>query len=252
MERSETVKRIAALAVALFILAAPSFAQSLNEREVEIDGGRATLHGTLMLPLSGAAREVVMKLAVEHDDPAALAIARDWLPDVILLDVMMPGMDGFEVCRRLKADQATEHVPVVMVTALGETSERVRGLEAGADDFLTKPVDDETLFARVRATPPARLGTDAFAFTDPRLQELLFRYRARNWPDTLDAAEHDRWNTYRRERLGSDRGWSELDFTAYFASLDTLRVEKAADARALGLLDALDDWGRQIEASLRG
>jgi two-component system cell cycle response regulator len=83
--------------------------------------------------------------------PAALALARDWLPDLILLDVMMPGMDGFEVCRRLKADPATEHVPVVMVTALGETAERVRGLEAGADDFLTKPVDDETLFARVRA-----------------------------------------------------------------------------------------------------
>ncbi|WP_439578578.1 PleD family two-component system response regulator [Elioraea sp.] len=86
-----------------------------------------------------------------QDGPAALAIAHEWLPDMILLDVMMPGMDGFEVCRRLKADPSTEHVPVVMVTALGETSERVRGLEVGADDFLTKPVDDETLFARVRA-----------------------------------------------------------------------------------------------------
>lgn len=86
-----------------------------------------------------------------QDGAAALAVARDWLPDLILLDVMMPGMDGFEVCRRLKADAATEHVPVVMVTALGETAERVRGLEVGADDFLTKPVDDETLFARVRA-----------------------------------------------------------------------------------------------------
>jgi two-component system cell cycle response regulator len=60
-------------------------------------------------------------------------------------------MDGYEVCRRLKADRSTEHLPVVMVTALGETTERVRGLEAGADDFLTKPVDDETLLARVRA-----------------------------------------------------------------------------------------------------
>ena len=67
----------------------------------------------------------------------------------------------------------------------------------------------------------------------------------------LDAAELERLDTYRRQRLGSDRGWSELDFTAYFTSLGTLLVQHATDARACGLLDALDDWGRQIEASLR-
>ncbi|WP_337876649.1 PleD family two-component system response regulator [Elioraea sp.] len=113
------------------------------------------------------------KLAAEYyevqaaqDGPAALEVAREWLPDVILLDVMMPGMDGFEVCRRLKADPATEHVPVVMVTALGETAERVRGLEVGADDFLTKPVDDEVLFARVR--------------TLVRLKRLLDEWRLRS------------------------------------------------------------------------
>lgn len=71
--------------------------------------------------------------------------------DVILLDVMMPGMNGFEVCRRLKADPATHHIPVVIVTALDQPADRVRGLEAGADDFLTKPVADVALFARVRS-----------------------------------------------------------------------------------------------------
>ncbi|MCL4765887.1 MAG: PleD family two-component system response regulator [Hyphomicrobiaceae bacterium] len=70
--------------------------------------------------------------------------------DVVLLDVMMPGMDGFEVCRRLKANPATQHIPVVMVTALDQTSDKVQGLEAGADDFLTKPVDDVALITRVR------------------------------------------------------------------------------------------------------
>ncbi len=70
--------------------------------------------------------------------------------DVVLLDVMMPGMDGFETCRRIKSDPKTQHVPVVMVTALDQPSARVQGLEAGADDFLTKPVDDIALITRVK------------------------------------------------------------------------------------------------------
>jgi two-component system, cell cycle response regulator len=70
--------------------------------------------------------------------------------DVVLLDVMMPAMDGFEVCRRIKGAPKTMHVPVVMVTALDQASERVKGLEAGADDFLTKPVDDIALITRVK------------------------------------------------------------------------------------------------------
>jgi two-component system, cell cycle response regulator len=70
--------------------------------------------------------------------------------DVVLLDVMMPGMDGFEVCRRLKANPLTHHLPVIMVTALDQPSDKVHGLEAGADDFLTKPVDDIALITRVK------------------------------------------------------------------------------------------------------
>ena len=70
--------------------------------------------------------------------------------DVVLLDVMMPAMDGFEVCRRIKGCPKTMHVPVVMVTALDQTSDKVQGLEAGADDFITKPVDDIALITRVK------------------------------------------------------------------------------------------------------
>src|SRR6478735_680434 len=85
------------------------------------------------------------------DGLTALAMAASEKPDIVLLDVMMPGMDGFTVCRTLKEDPETRHLPVVLLTALDGRADRVTGLEAGADDFLTKPIDDVMLFARVRS-----------------------------------------------------------------------------------------------------
>lgn len=86
-----------------------------------------------------------------EDGFKALDICDQEQVDIILLDIMMPGMDGFEVCERLKANPKTAHIPVVMVTALDQPSDRVRGLKAGADDFLTKPVNDLQLIARVKS-----------------------------------------------------------------------------------------------------
>ena len=77
---------------------------------------------------------------VASSGPEALAMAAEESPDLVLLDVMMPGMDGFEVCRRLKNDPETRHIPVVLVTALDGRGDRITGLEAGADEFLTKPI----------------------------------------------------------------------------------------------------------------
>jgi two-component system, cell cycle response regulator len=85
-----------------------------------------------------------------HSPAEGLAILQREHVDVVLLDVMMPGMDGFEVCRRIKSSPKTMHVPVIMVSALDQPADKVRGLEAGADDFLTKPVDDIALITRVR------------------------------------------------------------------------------------------------------
>ncbi len=99
-------------------------------------------------------------VVVALNGPEALALCERGLCDIVLLDVMMPEMDGLEVCRRLKADRATHHIPVIMVTALDQPSDRVRGLEAGADDFLTKPVSDIALIARVRSLVRLKMITD--------------------------------------------------------------------------------------------
>jgi two-component system cell cycle response regulator len=102
----------------------------------------------------------------------ALAKIEDHEPDIVLLDVMMPGMDGFEVCRRIKHNPKCSHVPVVMVTALDQPSDRVMGLEAGADDFLTKPVDDAALFARVRSLVRLKMMTDELRMRESTGQSM--------------------------------------------------------------------------------
>jgi len=90
----------------------------------------------------------------------ALEIAETERLDLILMDAMMPGMDGFEACKRIKDNPNTWHVPVIMVTALEETKDRIRGLEAGADDFVTKPIDDFNVMARVRSLLRLKMVTD--------------------------------------------------------------------------------------------
>lgn len=107
------------------------------------------------------------KLSAEYFDvltalsgPDAIAICERGEADIVLLDVMMPGMNGFEVCRRLKGEATTAHIPVVIVTALDQPADRLQGLDAGADDFLTKPLDDTALFARVRSLARLKAMTD--------------------------------------------------------------------------------------------
>jgi two-component system, OmpR family, response regulator ResD len=85
------------------------------------------------------------------DGPGALAAAEAWLPDLVVLDLMLPGIDGVEVCRRLRARPTTARVPVIMLTALGDEADRVLGLEVGADDYVTKPFSPRELVLRVQS-----------------------------------------------------------------------------------------------------
>src|SRR5690606_7420716 len=123
------------------------------------------------------------EVVTAYSGAEALEACENGKIDVVLLDVMMPGMDGFEVCRRLKADTATQHIPIVMVTALDQISDRVRGLEAGADDFLTKPVNDLQLMTRVKSLVRLKALTDelrlrASTTRDIGIEELLSRRSA--------------------------------------------------------------------------
>ena len=140
-----------------------------------------------------------------RDGEEALAKVRETSPDVILLDVMMPGLDGLEVVRRLRADEATTLIPLVMVTALNEVEDRVQALKAGADDFLTKPVDKTELKARVQSLVKVK------AYND----------HMRNYQKELESEV-----AKRTEQL--QQALEELKF----ASLETIyRLSKAAEYR---------------------
>ncbi len=98
----------------------------------------------------------------------ALAAIPRFNPDIVLLDVMMPGIDGIEVCRRIKSDPNSQHIPVIMVTALDQPEDRVRGLEAGADDFITKPVNDGALFCRLKSLVRLKMLIDELRIRDAK------------------------------------------------------------------------------------
>lgn len=119
------------------------------------------------------------KLAAEYFEVATAMSGKEALasisaspPDLVLLDVMMPDMDGYEVCHRIKANPALSTIPVVMVTALSDAADRVRGLDAGAEDFLTKPVNDLALFARVRSLVRLKLMMDELRLREETSSQL--------------------------------------------------------------------------------
>jgi putative two-component system response regulator len=172
---------------------------------------RATLEGLLL--------SEDYDLAFARDGREALAKAAELVPDLILLDVMMPGMDGFEVCRRLRADSFLAEVPIIMVTALDDRYSRLRGFEAGADEFVSKPFDSVELRARVRTVTQLNRYHQLLeerASLERANAELALAYDAtiEGWARTLElrdveTAGHARRVTEMTLRLARAMGMSE-------------------------------------------
>jgi len=158
---------------------------------------------------------------------------------------------------QLNLDRCLTHAETLRVAAgLGEklrsVFQRAADLPPPEDPELALysgflPDSDKRLLRDVRGTPADQLGKKAFPFRDPRYAELLFRYRARNWPDTLSAEEHERWETFRRQRLTRPTPLTALTLPDYFAQISALRQDPARSDK-WALLDQLQAWGEQLAA----
>ncbi|MBD3333433.1 response regulator [candidate division GN15 bacterium] len=182
-----------------------------------------------------------------------IKLARSESPGLILLDLMLPGIDGLEVCKALKGDTKTAHIPIVMLTAKGEEADIVAGLEIGADDYITKPFSPRVLIARIRALlrreakesvdddapisvhgldiNPGRhevvVNGDAVELTFTQFRILLLLARRPGWVFTRDQIVN----------------WSRGE--------DTIVTDRAVDVQIVGLRKKLGDWGKHIE-TVRG
>jgi len=168
---------------------------------------------------------------------------------------------GVDLARiALDPDRARAHLERLRgATGLAEKVRQVFGRAAGHDAapdpelalYEGFPSDtDKRLFADVRATPPERLGKRAFPFRDARYTELLFRYRARNWPDTLTDEEADRWSEFRRARLTRPGPLTPLTLDDYFARIAAHRASETPKPGQVPLLDALEAWGIEVRETL--
>ena len=181
-----------------------------------------------------------------------LALARRHRPDLILLDLMLPGMDGLEVCRTLKESKETERIPVVMLTARGEEADIVAGLELGADDYLTKPFSPRVLLARIRAA--LRRPSGAPESRDIRSAGSIFLDRGRREATAAGRPVDLTFTEF--EVLWLLAGRPGMVFTRS-QIVDAVRgtdypvTERAVDVQIVGLRRKLGEAGAQIE-TVRG
>ena len=181
-----------------------------------------------------------------HANRCPMLVPLEHLRDADFERLGIDRADCLANAERLRAaPELAEKVQRVFAT---ETARAPADADAALYDGFV-PDADRRLFAKVRSASPKALATLAKDFIDPRYPELLFRYRARNRPDSLDSAERQRWNDYRRQRLAEGSELSELGFTSYYERIATLRALHPDGPKQV-LLDALEAWGRGIEDTL--
>jgi putative two-component system response regulator len=185
------------------------------------------------------------------DGAEGLGLAQVRAPDLVLLDVKMPGLDGYEVCRRLKGSPTTRLTPVVMLTTLGEEKDRLRGIEAGADDFLTKPFSQAELTARLRSLLRLKAYTDELEHAEAMLLTLGRTVEAK---DPYTRGHCDRLSAY-SVALGRALGLAPEDLRAldrggYLHDLGKIGIPDTILLKPGGLSDA--EWTIMREHPLIG
>ena len=200
--------------------------------------------------LNAALCEAQMTALVALSGEQALTIARRIRPDLILMDAMMPGMDGFEACQKIKADAVIAHIPVVFMTGLSASEDMVKGFDSGGIDYVTKPIDLKALIARIRAhLVNSRIAAGARQALDTLGQHSL----------AVDAEGNILWSTPNTHSLlagfGADQQWISSTLPSYLApwlSLEAkqpLRIEDLSQPLLIKTMDSqyADEWLLVIE-----
>ena len=225
----------------------------MNGRILVVDDQRANVE-----MLAGVLRARGYEVLTACDGERALGEVRQGAPDIVVSDILMPQMDGYELCRRLRADAATTLLPVILVTSLEPLQERVKGIEAGADDFLSKPVNWEELFARVRSLLRIKRLQDEVRAWNAKLEERvreqvaqleqlgrLKRFFSRSVAEAIVAGGEEILAPHRREITAVF-----LDVRGFTAFTDRADPEEVLDLlRAYHQLlgRVVDDFGGTLE-----
>ena len=182
---------------------------------------------------------------VAFDGQQALDRVAEALPDIVLLDVMMPVLDGFEVCRRLKADPETQFIPVILMTALGDREDRIRGIEAGADDYLTKPVDERELKARMQTA----LRTKAALEAKVRRLHQTGEHLARFVPEVVRQRVAENPDAPELDKRDQDTSILFLDIVGYTALSEKMgptELNGLTERYFSAFIDVLRDHGGEL------
>jgi DNA-binding response OmpR family regulator len=194
------------------------------------------------------------EVVIANNGEAALAEARRRIPDLVVLDLMLPGIDGLEVCRRLRADSRTQHIPIVMLTAKGEESDAVIGLAQGADDYVRKPFGVKELLARVATRLRAaelrssQEGPKVLRYGDMVIDSIKHEVTLDERPITLTVTE---FKLLRHLVLNKGRAFTRNELLNAVMGADVYVIDRNVDVHVATLRKKLSSYGQHL-LTIRG